>query len=152
MVRVVTFLRGVAAIGILSASLHIGPASAAGHSGKSISSPQLQTPGERKHQLPQISIDAIRALDLIMRTENKQDPTYLESRRVVSDAVAKRLALDPIELNRAWSRAPRDHQTTRCSLSRRQRRLVRQYGLLRVIVVRMAYRRRRYATSSCVTT
>ncbi|MEY3557643.1 MAG: hypothetical protein RL374_349 [Actinomycetota bacterium] len=110
MVRVVTFLRGVAAIGILSASLHIGPASAAGHSGKSISSPQLQTPGERKHQLPQISIDAIRALDLIMRTENKQDPTYLESRRVVSDAVAKRLALDPIELNRAWSRAPRDHQ------------------------------------------
>jgi hypothetical protein len=56
------------------------------------------------------SIDAIRALSLIMRTENKEDPTYLVSRRVVSDGVAKRLALDPVQLNRAWSRAPRDHQ------------------------------------------
>ena len=110
MVRVITFLRGVAAIGILSASLHVGPASASGDSSKGISSRQLQMPGNRKYQLPQISIDAIHALDLIMRTENKQDPTYLESRRVVSDAVAKRLVLDPIELNRAWTRAPRDHQ------------------------------------------
>ena len=110
MIRVGTFLRGVAAIGILSASLHVGPVSAAGNSGKDASSRRLQMPGELIRQRPQISIDAIRALSLIMRTENKEDPTYLESRRVVSNGVAKRLALDPIQLNRAWSRAPRDHQ------------------------------------------
>ena len=110
MVRVGTFLRGVAAIGILSASLHVGPASAASNSGKDITSRRLQMPGERARQRPQISVDAIQALGLIMRTENVEDPTYLASRRVVSDGVAKRLALDPIQLNRAWSRAPRDHQ------------------------------------------
>ena len=110
MIRVGTFLRGVAAIGILSASLHVGPVSAAGNSGKDVSSRRMQMPGERIRQRPQISIDAIRALNLIMRTENKEDPTYLVSRRVVSDGVAKRLALDPVQLNRAWSRAPRDHQ------------------------------------------
>jgi cell wall-associated NlpC family hydrolase len=110
MKRVGTFLRGVAVTGLLSAFLYVGPASAAGNSGKDISSRRLQMPGERVRQRPQISIDAIRALSLIMRTENKEDPTYLESRRVVSDAVATRLSLDPTELNRAWSRAPRDHQ------------------------------------------
>jgi len=110
MVRVATFLRGVAAIGILSASLHVGPVSAAGNSGKDVSSRRLQMPGERIRQRPQISVDAIQALSLIMRTENKEDPTYLASRRVVSDAVAKRLSLNPTDLNRAWSRAPRDHQ------------------------------------------
>ena len=110
MVRVATFLRGVAAIGILSASLHVGPASAAGNSGKEVSIRQLQMPGERIRQRPQISVDAIRALSLILRTENKEDPTYLALRRVVSDGVAKRLALDPAELDKAWSRAPRDHQ------------------------------------------
>jgi cell wall-associated NlpC family hydrolase len=67
-------------------------------------------PGERIRQRPQISVDAIQALSLIMRTENKEDPTYLASRRVVSDGVAKRLSLDSTDLNRAWSRAPRDHQ------------------------------------------
>ena len=110
MIRVGTFLRGVAAIGILSASLQVGPVSASGNSGKDVSSVRLQMPGERIRQRPQISIDAIRALSLIMRTENKEDPTYLVSRLVVSDGVAKRLALDPVQLNRAWSRAPRDHQ------------------------------------------
>ena len=110
MVRVGTFLRGVAAICILSALLPVVPASAAGNSGKDISLRHLQMPGERTRQRPQIAIDAIRALGLIMRTENKEDPTYLTSRRVVSNGVAKRLALDPTELNKAWSRAPRDHQ------------------------------------------
>jgi hypothetical protein len=110
MVRVATFLRGVAAIGILGASLHVGPVSAAGNSSKDVSSRHLQMPGERIRQRPQIAVDAIRALNLIMRTENKEDPTYLASRRVVSDGVAKRLALNPTDLNRAWSRAPRDHQ------------------------------------------
>ena len=110
MVRVGTFLRGVAAICIFSASLNVEPASAAGNFGKDFSLRHLQMPGERTRQRPQIAIDAIRALSLILRTENKEDPTYLASRRVVSNSVAKRLALDPTELNKAWSRAPRDHQ------------------------------------------
>ena len=110
MIRVATFLRGVAAIGILSASLQVGPVSASGNSGKDVSSRRMQMPGERIRQRPQISVDAIRALSLIMRTENKEDPTYLVSRRVASDGVAKRLSLNPTDLNRAWSRAPRDHQ------------------------------------------
>ena len=110
MVRVGTFLRGVAAIGILSAVLYAGPVSAASNSGKDNASRRMQMPGARIRQRPQISIDAIRALNLIMRTENKEDPTYLESRRVVSDGVAARLSLDAAELHRAWSRAPRDHQ------------------------------------------
>jgi cell wall-associated NlpC family hydrolase len=110
MVRVGTFLRGIAAIGILSASLHVGPAHAASNSGIDNEPRHLQMPGQRIRQRPQISIDAIHALGLIMRTENKEDPTYLVARRVVSDGVAKRLSLDLSQLNRAWSRAPRDHQ------------------------------------------
>jgi len=110
MIRVATFLRGIAAMGILSASLHVGPASAAGNSGKDVSSRRMQMPGERIRQRPQIAIDAVHALGLIMRTENKEDPTYLDSRRVVSDGVAKRLSLNPTDLSKAWSRAPRDHQ------------------------------------------
>ena len=110
MIRVATFLRGIAAMGILSASLHVGPASAAGNSGKDVSSRRMQMPGERIRQRPQIAIDAVHALGLIMRTENKEDPMYLDSRRVVSDGVAKRLSLNPTDLNKAWSRAPRDHQ------------------------------------------
>ena len=110
MVRLAKLLSGVAAIGILSASLPVAPASAAGSSNKDIVSRNFQMPGERTRQRPQIAIDAIRALSLIMRTENKEDPSYLELRRVVSNGVAKRLVLDPNDLNRAWSRAPRDHQ------------------------------------------
>jgi cell wall-associated NlpC family hydrolase len=110
MVRLAKLLRGVAAIGILSASLPVAPASAAGSSNKDIVSRNFQMPGERTRQRPQIAIDAIRALSLIMRTENKEDPSYLELRRVVSNGVAKRLVLDSNDLNRAWSRAPRDHQ------------------------------------------
>jgi cell wall-associated NlpC family hydrolase len=110
MVRLAKLLSGVAAIGILSASLPVVPASAAGSSNQDIVSRNFQMPGERTRQRPQIAIDAIRALSLIMRTENKEDPSYLELRRVVSNGVAKRLVLDPNDLNRAWSRAPRDHQ------------------------------------------
>ena len=110
MVRVGTFLRGVAAIGILSAVLYAGPVSAASNSGKDLVSRRMQMPGARGRHRPQIALDAIRALSLIVRTENIEDPTYLESRRVVSDGVATRLSLDPVQLHRAWSRAPRDHQ------------------------------------------
>lgn len=110
MKRVGTFLRGVAVLGLLNAFLFVGQASASSNSGKDIALHRLQMPGERIRNRPQISVDAIKALNLIMRTENIEDPTYLASRRVVSNNVATRLSLDPTELNRAWSRAPRDHQ------------------------------------------
>ncbi|MEI6199185.1 MAG: NlpC/P60 family protein [Actinomycetota bacterium] len=110
MVRVGTLLRGIAALGLFSAFLAVGPVSAASNSSKDHTSHRLQMPGEPVRHRPQISMDAIRALNLIVRTENKDDPVYLEARRVVSDGVAARLILDPVQLDRNWSRAPRDHQ------------------------------------------
>jgi len=110
MVRIGTFLRGVAVLGLFSAFLTVGPVSAASNSTKDHASHRLQMPGERIRHRPQISMDAIRALNLIMRTENIDDPGYLEARRVVSDAVAAQLLLDSVQLHRIWSRAPRDHQ------------------------------------------
>jgi len=110
MIRVGTFLRGVAALGLFSAVLTVGPVSASTNSNKDHASRRLQMPGERIRHRPQISLDAIRALGLIMRTENKDDPGYIAARRVVSDAVASQLLLEPVQLNRIWSRAPRDHQ------------------------------------------
>ncbi|MSO15872.1 MAG: hypothetical protein EXQ61_06105 [Ilumatobacteraceae bacterium] len=110
MKRVGTLLRGIAAIGILSTFLYIGPANAASNSGENSVWRRMQMPGNHIRQRPPISIDAIRALGLIMRTENQEDPTYIEARRVVSDAVAARLFLNSDEIHRAWSQAPRDHQ------------------------------------------
>jgi NlpC/P60 family len=57
-----------------------------------------------------IALAAVSALSMIMRTENIEDPRYLEARLKVSDLIAKKMSLDAAQLNRAWSRAPRDHQ------------------------------------------
>lgn len=57
-----------------------------------------------------IAREAVTALQIIMRTENIEDPRYLSARLVVSDLVAQKLSVDAAQLNRAWSRAPRDHQ------------------------------------------
>lgn len=57
-----------------------------------------------------IARNAITALSFIMRTENIEDPRYLSARLAVSDLIAQKLSLDSSQLNRAWSRAPRDHQ------------------------------------------
>ncbi len=110
MVRVVTFLRGLTVLMLVTAVAYVGPAHAASSTGNDVRSRQLQMPGESIRKRPQISVDAVRALSLIMRTENQEDPQYLAARRVVSDGVAARLNLKSSALDGAWSRAPRDHQ------------------------------------------
>jgi len=67
-------------------------------------------PGRAFRQRNRLSLNAVKALSLIMRTENIEDPMYVAARKVVSDAVAARMNLDAARLHRAWSRAPRDHQ------------------------------------------
>jgi len=70
----------------------------------------LQMPGARIRQRPAISVKSMAALHFIQRTENINDPLYLAARKVVSDAVAARMGIDAVALDKAWSRAPRDHQ------------------------------------------
>lgn len=45
-----------------------------------------------------------------MSTEDVRDRSYLAARRVVSDAVAKRMNIDADRLDKAWSRSSRSHQ------------------------------------------
>lgn len=70
----------------------------------------LQMPGARIRQRPEISVKSMAALHFIQRTENINDPLYLAAREEVSDAVAERMGIDAVALDKAWSRAPRDHQ------------------------------------------
>ena len=71
---------------------------------------RMQMPGRPFRQRNQLSLDAVRALGLIMRTENLDDPTFLAARKVVSDQVAVIMNLDASRLDASWSKAPRDHQ------------------------------------------
>lgn len=73
-------------------------------------SEQLMMPGQSFRKRNPISVNSVTALNIIMRTENIEDPTYLEKRKVVSDLVASKMSLDAAQLHKAWSRAPRDHQ------------------------------------------
>lgn len=70
----------------------------------------LQMPGARMRKINPISQEAIAALLFIQRTENINDPLYLAARKDVSDAVASKMSIDAVALDKAWSRAPRDHQ------------------------------------------
>jgi cell wall-associated NlpC family hydrolase len=67
-------------------------------------------PGSFVRKRNAISLAAITALGIIARTENIEDPTYRAARVMVSNGVAKRMKLDAVALDKAWSRAPRDHQ------------------------------------------
>ncbi|MEY3655914.1 MAG: hypothetical protein RL114_272, partial [Actinomycetota bacterium] len=58
----------------------------------------------------EVSVKSVAALHFIQRTENINDPLYLAARKVVSDAVAAKMSIDAAALDKAWSRAPRDHQ------------------------------------------
>lgn len=71
---------------------------------------RLMMPGQAFRDRNPISVNAVTALNIIMRTENIEDPTYLEMRKKVSDMVAAKMSLDVEQLHKAWSRAPRDHQ------------------------------------------
>lgn len=70
----------------------------------------LQMPGQAFRSRNPISVNAVTALNIIMRTENIEDPVYIERRKVVSDMVATKMSIDAEQLHKAWSRAPRDHQ------------------------------------------
>lgn len=70
----------------------------------------LQMPGQAFRSRNPISVNAVTALNIIMRTENIEDPVYLERRKLVSDMVAAKMNLDAEQLHKAWSRSPRDHQ------------------------------------------
>jgi cell wall-associated NlpC family hydrolase len=70
----------------------------------------LQMPGARMRMRNPISVQSVSALYFIQRTENINDPQYLAARKIVSDAVAEKLNIDAVALDKAWSRAPRAHQ------------------------------------------
>ena len=70
----------------------------------------LQMPGNFVRKRNAVSVAAIKALGIITRTENIEDPGYRAARLVVSNRLARRMNLDAVALDKAWSRAPRDHQ------------------------------------------
>jgi hypothetical protein len=110
MVRLATVFRAFVVTGLIMAVTPLAEASAAGSVSGEGSVLVAQMPGAKFRAKPKISVNAVAALVLIMRTENKDDPTYRAARLVVSNAVAVRMKLDPVQLDKAWSRAPRDHQ------------------------------------------
>lgn len=69
-----------------------------------------QLPGYNFRKRDQLAQAAAAALTLIMGQDNTDDPVYRAARRAVSDQVAARMGLDPVRLDKAWSRAPRNHQ------------------------------------------
>ena len=69
-----------------------------------------QMPGYNFRRRDALAQNASAALTLIMVQDNTNDPVYRAARKLVSDEVAKRMGLDAARLDRAWSRAPRNHQ------------------------------------------
>ncbi|MEY2967226.1 MAG: hypothetical protein RLY50_1276 [Actinomycetota bacterium] len=67
-------------------------------------------PGTLFLKRPAVVRDAVAAVGLLMATDDVRDPAYLAARRLVSDGVAQKMAIDPERLHKAWSRSPRDHQ------------------------------------------
>ena len=100
----------VACLVAMTSVLCVSPVSAETGSNSEVRPARLEMPGRAFRQRNRISLSAVKALSLIMRTENIEDPTYVAARKVVSDSVAKRMNLDAERLHKAWSRAPRDHQ------------------------------------------
>lgn len=100
-------LVALAAVALLTPTMSAD--AVAGSSGAS-NIDSLQMPGARMRKINPISQEAIAALHFIQRTENINDPLYLAARKVVSDLVAAKMSIDAVALDKAWSRAPRDHQ------------------------------------------
>ena len=104
-------VRGVlACLVAMTSVLFAAPVHAETGSTTEVKPVRLEMPGRAFRQRNRLSLNAVKALALIMRTENIEDPGYIAARKVVSDAVAARMKLDPARLHKAWSRAPRDHQ------------------------------------------
>jgi cell wall-associated NlpC family hydrolase len=110
MSRAATARRALVALVAVALVSHPTIASAVTGSGGSSNTGTLQMPGARMRERNEISVRSVAALHFIQRTENINDPLYLAARKVVSDAVAAKMNLDAAALDKAWSRAPRDHQ------------------------------------------
>lgn len=70
----------------------------------------LKVPGARLRTRDHVATDAARALNIIARTDNHRDGSYLMARRTVSDRVAGQWGLEPDALDTAWSTTTRAHQ------------------------------------------
>lgn len=110
MSRVTTVKRIIAAVSVVVSLMPAVSVSAEQPGATEPAGRQFEMPGAKFRKRPQLAVDAVHALTHIMRTENKEDPQYLEARLVVSNAVATRMKVDPVQLQKAWSRAPRAHQ------------------------------------------
>ena len=110
MSRAATALRALVALVAVALVSHPTIASAVTGSGGSSNTDTRQMPGARRRQRNEVSVKSVAALYFIQRTENINDPLYLAARKVVSDAVAAKMSIDASALDKAWSRAPRDHQ------------------------------------------
>ena len=101
-----------ALVALLAVALVSPPAlaSAVTGSGGATNIDSLKMPGAKIRERNPISVSSVAALQFIQRTENINDPLYLAARKVVSDAVALKMNIDAVALDKAWSRAPRDHQ------------------------------------------
>jgi cell wall-associated NlpC family hydrolase len=110
MSRAATARRALVALVAVALVSHPTIASAVTGSGGSSNTDTLQMPGARMRQRNEVSVKSVAALHFIQRTENINDPLYLAARKVVSDAVAAKMSIDAAALDKAWSRAPRDHQ------------------------------------------
>ena len=105
-----TLRRALVAASLVVVSALPASVVSAAHESKDSRVERLLMPGQAFRKRNPISVNAVTALNIIMRTENIEDPTYLERRKIVSDMVAIKMSLDAGQLHKAWSRAPRDHQ------------------------------------------
>lgn len=111
MFRAATARRALAALAIVAVVTQpVGAFAIDGGSSTAKGTDSLQMPGAKMRMRNPISVQSVSALHFIHRTENINDPQYLAARKNVSDAVAAKLNIDAVALDKAWSRAPRAHQ------------------------------------------
>lgn len=111
MFRAATARRALAALAIVAVVTQpVGAFAIDGGSSTAKGTDSLQMPGAKMRTRNPISVQSVSALHFIQRTENINDPQYLAARKNVSDAVAAKLNIDAVALDKAWSRAPRAHQ------------------------------------------
>jgi cell wall-associated NlpC family hydrolase len=111
MFRAATARRALAALAIVAVVTQpVGAFAIDGGSSTAKGTDSLQMPGAKMRMRNPISVQSVSALHFIQRTENINDPQYLAARKNVSDAVAAKLNINAVALDKAWSRAPRAHQ------------------------------------------
>lgn len=111
MFRAATARRALAALAIVAVVTQpVGAFAIDGGSSTAKGTDSLQMPGAKMRTRNPISVQSVSALHFIQRTENINDPQYLAARKNVSDAVAAKMNIDAVALDKAWSRAPRAHQ------------------------------------------